>query len=161
MVYTPLHLKHRPTDFLSVKGQDHVTLLLGKQVESKSVPNCIILYGPSGVGKTTVSRIIAKLLNDHPSGTIEIDSALDGGKDSVKQDQLDLYNYPLSGEFKTYIYNEAQELTRQSFGSLLNMLEEPPEHVRFILVTNNFDKIPLNIKSRSQSHHFLNYLIPY
>lgn len=154
--YIPLHLKYRPSDLIDLKGQEHVTCLLDGQLKNNTLPNCLLFYGTNGVGKTSFARIIAKTLNEHPSGIIEVDSALDGGKDSIKNIQQDMYNYPLVGEYKTYIFDEAHELTRQSFASLLKTLEEPPSHVKFILITNNFDKIPLSIRSRSQSHHFCN-----
>jgi len=146
--------KFRPTNFSEVFGQEHVCKLLEEQVKEKRVPNCIIMYGSSGVGKTSASRILASMLNPSPHGTIEKDSAMEGGKDNIRNLQLDVYNKPFIGEYKTYIFDEAHEITKAAFASLLKVTEEPPSHVKFIFVTTEFDKIPLNIKSRSQSHSF-------
>lgn len=146
--------KHRPKDFKDLVGQDHITYLIKTQLQNDSIPNCLIFYGSPGTGKTTMARIISQTLNNHECGTIEIDSAIDGGKDFITSIQQDIYNVPYVGKYKTYIFDEVHELTKKSFASLLKTLEEPPPYVKFILITNNFDKIPLNIKSRSQSHHF-------
>jgi DNA polymerase III subunit gamma/tau len=152
--YESLDLKYRPSIIDDLKGQDHITKLIESEVKDLTIPKCLIFYGMPGTGKTTLSRIIAKSLNPHPCGTIEIDSALEGGKDVIKSIIQEVYNFPYIGDYKTYIIDEAHELTRQSFASLLKTLEEPPIHAKFILITHDFDKIPLNIKSRAQSHHF-------
>lgn len=149
-----LYNKYRPSTFEEVVGQDHVVKLLNRQIQNKSLPHFIIMYGPPGTGKTTAARIIATMLNKSPHGTVEIDSAIDGGKDNIRTLQLDVFNRPLEGEFKTYIFDEAHEITRQGFASLLKLTEEPPSHVKFIFITNNFESIPLNIRSRAQCHQF-------
>lgn len=149
-----LYNKYRPNTFSELYGQDHVTKPIESHIKEGNLPHSIILYGPAGVGKTTVGRLIAKALNKSPHGVVEKDSAIDGGKDAVKLLQTDIYNKPFEGDYKTYIFDEAQEITKAAFSSLLKITEEPPPHIKFIFVTTEFDKIPNTIKSRSQCYSF-------
>lgn len=144
--------KFRPGTFDEVIGQEHVTNILQAHIESGNIPPCIILYGPPGTGKTTIARIFAKSLNPSEHGRIELDSAEDGGKDKIQGLISSVPNAPLVGNYKTYIFDESQEITRQAFSSLLKITEEPPPHVKFIFLTTDFDKIPQSIVSRSEIH---------
>ncbi len=145
--------KYRPNKFSDVVGQDHVIKVIEQQVKNNTLPPSIILYGFPGIGKTTISRIIAKSLNSSPYGLIEKDSSLDGGKENMLELHSDIYNKPFSGNTKIYLFDEAHNITSKAFESLLTIIEEPPENVRFIFCTTEFDKLPLTIKSRSQCHH--------
>jgi len=147
-----LYNKVRPTDLKHVIGQEHVTKVIQGYLDKKQLPKSIILYGPPGTGKTTISRIIAKHLNESDHGIIELDSAEDGGKERIQSIVSSVSNTPMVGEHKTYVFDEAQELTRQAFSSLLKVTEEPPPHVTFIFLTTDFEKIPLSIRSRSECH---------
>ena len=151
-VPTALHTKYRPSEFTELVGQDHVIQVIQSQLDSQTLPNCLILYGPPGVGKTSLGRLIAKALNPSEHGLIEKDSALEGGKDVIRELQSTIYNKPFIGEYKVYLFDEAHEISKSGFASLLKITEEPPAHVKFIFVTTEFDKIPANIKSRCQSH---------
>ena len=147
-----LYNKYRPDSFSEFIGQDHVVSTIKYQLENNCLPHCLILYGSPGTGKTSLGRLIAKSLNPSEHGCLEKDSAEDGAKDRVKMIISDVYNKPFKGKYKTYIFDEAHVITRQSFSSLLKITEEPPEHVKFIFTTTEFEKIPNNIKSRSQCH---------
>lgn len=149
-----LYNKHRPKSFLDVVGQDHITKILESHIKEENLPHCIIMYGPPGTGKTSCARIVANMLNSSNHGVIEKDCSSEGGKDSLKTIQIDAYNKPMLGEWKTYIFDEAQEIGKKAFGSLLKVTEEPPEKVIFIFVTTEFNKIPGTIKSRSKSLSF-------
>lgn len=147
-----LYNKWRPSDFSELVGQEHVTKVIQEQLQNNNLPKCLILYGPPGCGKTSLGRLIAKTLNPSEHGLIEKDSAFEGGKDVIRELQTSIYNKPFIGDYKVYLFDEAHQISKAGFSSLLKLTEEPPEHVRFIFVTTEFDKIPLNIKSRSQSH---------
>lgn len=149
-----LYNKYRPANFTDFVGQDHVTGILNYQLQNKILPQFLIFYGPAGTGKTSMARIVASSLNASKHGLIELDSSAEGGKDSIKDLLTDVYTKPFEGEFKTYLFDEAHEISKRGFGSFLKITEEPPKHVQFIFVTNHFDKIPLNIKSRAQAHCF-------
>lgn len=146
--------KYRPSKFSELVGQDHVTRIVEHQLKNNSLPPCIILYGVHGCGKTSLARLIAKALNPSEQGIIEKNAATYGGKDNIRLLETEVYNRPFVGEYKTYIFDEAHGITKQAFESLLKITEEPPEHVRFIFVTTDFEKIPLTIKSRCQVHSF-------
>lgn len=147
-----LYNKYRPATLDEVLGQEHVTSVIGEYLTENSLPHSIIFYGPPGTGKTSLARIIAKALNPSKQATLELDSSEEGSKDQIHHIIQGAYNAPLSGSYKIYIFDEAQEITRQAFSALLKITEEPPEHVKFIFLTTDFDKIPMNIKSRSQCH---------
>lgn len=144
--------KFRPSNFSEVIGQEHVTDILQSHITNNNIPASIILYGPPGTGKTTIARIFAKILNPSDYGKIELDSAEDGGKDKIQSLISSISNFPLKGDYKTYIFDESQEITRQAFSSLLKVTEEPPKHVKFIFLTTDFEKIPASIVSRSECH---------
>ena len=154
-IHTNLYNKYRPNNFNQVIGQDHVTKIIEQQIKDNSLPHTLILYGPYGTGKTSCARLIAKALNPSNYGLIEKDSSVDGGKGDIVDLQTDIYNQPFVGNYKTYIFDEAHEITKKAFSSLLKITEEPPSHVKFIFVTTDFEKIPLTIKSRSQCHCFV------
>ncbi len=149
-----LALKYRPQTFSEVIGQEHVTKILQLHLQRGTLPSCMIFHGPPGCGKTTVARLVAKTLNPSEFGCVDKDSASEGGKDDVRNTLIDIYNMPIEGQYKTYIYDESQEITRHAFASFLKVTEEPPSHVKFIFLTNDLSKIPDNIRSRSEIHYF-------
>ena len=150
-----LYNKYRPKKFKELVGQDHITLLIESQLKSKCLPKSLIFYGPPGTGKTSIARLIASELNPSSYGLLEKDSSLEGSKDNIKNIQSEIYNKPFEGKYKTIIFEEAQEIGKAAFSSLLKITEEPPDHVHFVFTTTEFDKIPLSIKSRSQNHKFV------
>lgn len=149
-----LYNKHRPGTFAEVVGQEHVTKVLESYMSLGNLPQSLIFYGSPGCGKTTTARIIAKLLNSHSSGTIEVNSASDGGVNDMRGLEQSIYTYPSSGEHKTYIFDEAHRISAAGFDSLLKVIEEPPSHVTFIFVTTNIDPVPGTVRSRSDLHTF-------
>lgn len=149
-----LYNKFRPVCFSEVKGQEHVTRLLQQYLQAGSIPHSMIFFGPPGTGKTTSARIMAKSLNDNEAGMIEVNSAVSGKVDDMRSLDRDISHYPMAGEFKTYIFDEAHRISSAGFDSLLKTVEEPPSHVKFIFVTTNLDSIPSTIKSRSDIHTF-------
>ncbi|TMS57474.1 DNA polymerase III subunit gamma/tau [Imbroritus primus] len=174
MSYQVLARKWRPRDFTTLVGQEHVVKALTHALEQQRLHHAYLFTGTRGVGKTTLSRILAKSLNcigpdgngtvtAQPCGVcrvcteidagrfvdyIEMDAASNRGVDEMAQ-LLDKAIYaPSSGRFKVYMIDEVHMLTNHAFNAMLKTLEEPPAHVKFILATTDPQKIPVTVLSR-------------
>jgi DNA polymerase-3 subunit gamma/tau len=179
MSYTVLARRYRSTTFDEVIGQDHVARTLKRAIESGRVAHAYLFCGTRGVGKTSMARILAKALNCEsfpaptatPCGTcsscqgiargedidvIEIDAASNRGIDDVRNIIANAAYRPARARFKIYIIDEVHGLTKDAFNALLKVLEEPPEHVKFILATTEAEKVLPTILSRCQRYDFRN-----
>ena len=169
MSYQVLARKWRPNDFSEVVGQEHVVKALSNSLDQNKVHQAFVLSGTRGVGKTTIARILAKSLNCeqgldskpcHKCSTCvsvsegsfmdfqEIDAASSRGVDDTKQLLETVMHMPSASRYKVYLLDEVHMLSTQSFNMLLKTLEEPPEHVIFILATTLPEKIPATVLSR-------------
>jgi len=169
MSYQVLARKWRPRDFGALVGQDHVVRALRHALESGRLHHAYLLTGTRGVGKTTLARILAKCLNcetgvtAEPCGKCSACQEIDGGRyvdllevdaatntrvDEMRQ-LLDTAQYaPTRGRFKVYVIDEVHMLSNSAFNAMLKTLEEPPEHLKFILATTDPQKIPVTVLSR-------------
>lgn len=174
MSYQVLARKYRPRNFDTLVGQEHVVRALSHALENKRLHHAYLFTGTRGVGKTTLSRILAKALNcigadgagditASPCGVceacvaidagrfvdyIEMDAASNRGVDEMTQLLEQAVYAPSNARFKVYMIDEVHMLTNQAFNSMLKTLEEPPEHVKFILATTDPQKIPVTVLSR-------------
>jgi len=161
--------KWRPRAFSELVGQEHVVRALGNALQTGRLHHAYLFTGTRGVGKTTIARILAKCLNcevglsatpcgicttcrDIDSGRfpdmLEVDAATNTKVEEMRE-LLDNAQYmPVSGRFKVYIIDEVHMLSRSAFNSMLKTLEEPPEHVKFILATTDPQKVPVTVLSR-------------
>jgi DNA polymerase-3 subunit gamma/tau len=169
MSYQVLARKWRPKAFTEIVGQEHVVRALSNALEQQRLHHAYLLTGTRGVGKTTLARILAKALNcetgitSTPCGVcgacreidsgrfidlLELDAASNTGIDNMRE-VLDNAQYaPTAGRFKVYLIDEVHMLSKAAFNSMLKTLEEPPEHVKFILATTDPQKIPVTVLSR-------------
>ena len=173
MSYLALYRKYRPADFNSVYGQEEVVTVIKNAIFSNKISHAYLFCGPRGTGKTTIAKIIAKLVNcEHlengePCGKcyncvnfmnsndiVEIDAASNNGVDEIREIRDKINLVPSNAKYKVYIIDEVHMLTTQAFNALLKTLEEPPAHVIFILATTEQHKIPLTIASRCQKFRF-------
>lgn len=141
----PLHLKYRPQEFADVVGQRHHAVVLHQMVKQEQVPQGLMFSGPSGTGKTTVARILAKALD--ASDVIEVDAASNGGVAEVRK-LIEVVKYSTGGSYRVVILDEAHSITSQGFDALLKTLEEPPPGTIFILCSTEPHKIPRRVRSR-------------
>jgi DNA polymerase III subunit gamma/tau len=170
MAYTVLARRYRSRDFDQVVGQEPIARTLQTAIRTGRVAHAYLFTGTRGVGKTSTARIFAKALNN-PEGKAEIDAAIMQGRDtdvieidaasntSVEQARELIANSiyrPLRGRYKIYIIDEVHMLSIQAFNALLKTMEEPPEHVIFILCTTETHKVPATIQSRCQRFDFRN-----
>lgn len=174
-MYMALYRKYRPLDFSAVVGQDHITSTLKKEIQENKVAHAYLFTGTRGTGKTTCARLLAKavnclnLQNGEPcnecvnckginEGTIldviEIDAASNTGVDNIRDIRDEAVYTPASGKKKVYIIDEVHMLSIGAFNALLKLLEEPPEHVMFVLATTEAYKIAPTILSRCQRFDF-------
>lgn len=171
-----LYRKYRPQVFDDLVGQDHIVRTLKNSLANDKVSHAYLFTGPRGTGKTTTARILAKsLLCEHgptpdPDGTCEecrliaeaqhpdvseLDAASRTGVENVRDEIISRVNYaPVRGNYKVYIIDEVHMLSVAAFNALLKTLEEPPEHVVFILCTTDPQKVPETIHSRCQRFDF-------
>ncbi len=180
-VSTALYRRYRPETFADVIGQEHVTEPLMQALRSGRVNHAYLFSGPRGCGKTTSARILARCLNcdegptPDPCGqcescqalarggagsvdVIEIDAASHGGVDDARDLRERAAFGPAQARYKVYIIDEAHMVTPHGFNALLKVVEEPPEHVKFIFATTEPDKVLSTIRSRT--HHYPFHLVP-
>ena len=156
-----LYRKYRSKTLSDIVGQDHITKTLDQAIKTKRISHAYLFTGPRGVGKTSIARILAHDINgikyvegSTPVDIIEIDAASHRRIDEIRELREKVYVSPVSAKYKVYIIDEVHMLTKQSFNALLKTLEEPPEHVVFILATTDSHKLPDTIISRTQRFQF-------
>ena len=158
---TALYRKYRSKSLDEVIGQSHITDILLRAIKVGRISHAYLLTGPRGVGKTSVARILAHEINHLPYSDdsthldiIEIDAASNNGVEDVRDLREKVQIAPVSAAKKVYIIDEVHMLSKAAFNALLKTLEEPPEHIVFILATTDIDKLPATIISRTQRYGF-------
>ena len=156
-----MYRKYRSKSLDEVIGQKHITDILSRAISEGHVSHAYLLTGPRGVGKTSVARIMAHEINGLPYDEenlnidiIEIDAASNNGVEDVRDLREKVQVAPFAASKKVYIIDEVHMLSKAAFNALLKTLEEPPEHVIFILATTNIEKLPATIISRAQRFSF-------
>ena len=153
-----LYRKYRSRSLSEIVGQQHVTSILQRSLQQGRIAHAYLLTGPRGVGKTSIARILAHEINQLAYSSddsqhldiIEIDAASNNGVDDIRDLRNKVQVAPVSSSKKIYIIDEVHMLSKAAFNALLKTLEEPPEHVIFILATTDVDKLPATIISRTQ-----------
>ena len=174
-MYQALYRKWRPRTFDDVVGQSHITDTLKRQVATGRLSHAYLFTGTRGTGKTTCAKILARAVNcEHPVDgnpcgvcpacrgisdgsvldVVELDAASNNGVDNVRALREEAVFTPASVRKRVYIIDEVHMLSASAFNALLKILEEPPEHLMFILATTELQKVPATILSRCQRHSF-------
>lgn len=174
-MYTALYRKWRPLTFDDVVSQPHITTTLSHQIKDRKTAHAYLFTGSRGTGKTTCARIFAKAINclnpvdgkpcldceicrAADNGTlsdiIEIDAASNTGVDDIRELRDSTIYTPELCKYKVYIIDEVHMLSNQAFNALLKIMEEPPEHIKFVLATTEVHKVPATIISRCQRFDF-------
>lgn len=174
-MYQALYRKWRPKTFADVYGQEHIVSVLKNEISTNRISHAYLFCGTRGTGKTTCAKILAKAVNCyHPEDgspcnsceickgiddgsildVVEIDAASNNGVDNVRDIRSEAVYSPAKAKKRVYIIDEVHMLSQGAFNALLKILEEPPEHVVFILATTEFYKIPATILSRCQRFDF-------
>ena len=175
MSYTALYRKFRPDTFADVKGQDAIVKTLKNQIRADRIGHAYLFCGTRGTGKTTIAKIMAKAVNcEHPENgnpcnrcpsclgiesggfldVMELDAASNNGVDHVRALRDEAIYSPAQVKKRVYIIDEVHMLSIAAFNALLKILEEPPEHLMFILATTELNKVPATILSRCQRFVF-------
>lgn len=149
-----LYRKYRPKDFKDVLGQDHIVKVLKGAISLGNISHAYLFYGPRGTGKTSIARIVAKELGTKDHDIYEIDAASNRKIEDIREVRESVRTLPFDSKYKVYIIDEVHMLTKEAFNALLKTLEEPPEHVIFILATTELNKVPDTIVSRCQVFTF-------
>lgn len=174
MNYISLYRKYRPRKFSEIVGQEVVVTILKNSIINNKIGHAYIFSGPRGTGKTSIAKIFSKAVNclnpidgdlcdkcnickqkfDEEIDIIEIDAASNNGVDEIREIRNNVKLMPSNLKYKVYIIDEVHMLSTSAFNALLKTLEEPPEHVIFILATTELNKIPITVLSRCQKFDF-------
>ena len=178
MAYIALYRKYRSQSFSELMGQDAVTTVLQNSLKSGRISHAYLFHGARGCGKTSTARLLSRALNceaqDHPTpepcgvcricvsirdgscmDVVEIDAASETGVDNVREKIIENVQYvPTEARYKVYIIDEVHDLSAKAFDALLKTLEEPPQHVVFVLATTEQHKVPITIRSRCTQFQF-------
>lgn len=156
-----LYRKYRPLHLSDVIGQDQIIKQLQGTLSQGKISHAYLFVGPRGCGKTSVARIFAHEINhfdyqleDSYIDIVEIDAATFTSVENIRELREKAMIMPTLGKYKVYIIDEVHMLSNSAFNALLKILEEPPEHIIFIMATTNPEKIPATITSRTQIYHF-------
>ena len=175
MGYTALYRKFRPLTFSEIVGQDHITRTLRNQIIANRVGHAYLFNGGRGTGKTSAAKILARavnclnpkdgepcneceickgVINGSLTDVVEMDAASNNGVDDIRSIREEVNFLPTKAKYRVYIIDEVHMLSTPAFNALLKTLEEPPEHVKFILATTEPQKLPATILSRCQRFDF-------
>ena len=175
MSYTALYRKFRPLTFNEFAGQEHITQTLKNQIIAGRVGHAYLFSGGRGTGKTSAAKVLARavnclnpkdgepcneceickgILNGSLTDVVEMDAASNNGVDDIRQIREEVNFLPTKAKYRIYIIDEVHMLSTGAFNALLKTLEEPPEHVKFILATTEPQKLPATILSRCQRFDF-------
>lgn len=175
MAYQALYRKYRPQTFSDVVGQEHITKTLQNELDCGKIVHAYLFTGTRGTGKTTCAKILAKAVNclspvsgdpcgeceicrmvadDEATDIVEMDAASNNGVDDIRELREQVNFSPAACKYRVYIIDEVHMLSGAAFNALLKTLEEPPEHVIFILATTEVHKLPATILSRCQRFDF-------
>lgn len=173
MNYKVLYRKYRPDNFDNIIGQEYLVTTLKNSIKSGKISHAYIFTGPRGTGKTSTAKVFAKTINcenindgmpcencihcktfNESQDIIEIDAASNNGVDEIRELRNNVKLAPSNSKYKIYIIDEVHMLSTEAFNALLKTLEEPPQHVIFILATTDIQKVPLTILSRCQRFDF-------
>lgn len=175
MAYTALYRKFRPLNFDEMVGQEHITTTLKKQIIAGRVGHAYLFNGGRGTGKTSAAKILARavnclnphdgepcneceicraILSDSLTDVVEMDAASNNGVEDIRAIREEVNFLPTRAKYRVYIIDEVHMLSTGAFNALLKTLEEPPEHVKFILATTEPQKLPATILSRCQRFDF-------
>ena len=143
-----LSVKYRPETFEEICGQSSIVKILERQLATNRIKNCYLFCGPSGTGKTTIGRALAKRINSNKGKPIEIDAASNNGVDNIRNIIAEAQTRSIDSEYKIFIIDECHAISNQGWQAFLKTLEEPPEKTIFMFCTTNPEKVPVTIQNR-------------